>query len=62
MPELSCGKEGALLVAPDYSLRESHRHFSHLMAIHPLGILNIDGTEKDRNIINASLEQIDSLS
>lgn len=55
------GDAGPLLVSPGESLTESHRHFSHMMAIHPLGILNIDGTEKDRKIINASLEQIDSL-
>ena len=54
-------EDGPLLVSPDEPLKESHRHFSHLMAIHPLGILNIEGDEKDRKIINASLEQIDSL-
>lgn len=55
------GDSGPLLVSPDEPLKESHRHFSHLMAIHPLGILNIEGTDRDRKIINASLEQIDSL-
>ena len=31
--------DGRLLVAKDIPLRESHRHHSHLMAIHPLGIV-----------------------
>jgi alpha-L-fucosidase 2 len=31
------------------------------MAIHPLGILNVDGSERDRKIIDASFAQIDSL-
>jgi alpha-L-fucosidase 2 len=53
--------DGALRMAPDESLHESHRHFSHLMAIHPLGILNVDGSERDRKIIGASLAQIDAL-
>jgi alpha-L-fucosidase 2 len=54
------GVDGTLLVSPGEALKESHRHFSHLMAIHPLGILNIEGTDRDRKIINASLEQIDT--
>jgi alpha-L-fucosidase 2 len=55
------GDDGALLVSPDESLIESHRHFSHLMAIYPLGIINIEGTDRDRKIIDASLKQIDTL-
>jgi alpha-L-fucosidase 2 len=55
------GNDGTLLISPDEPLKESHRHFSHLMAIYPLGILNIEGNERDRNIIKASLEQIDTL-
>ena len=31
------------------------------MAIYPLGILNVEGTPRDRRIIQASLEQIDRL-
>jgi alpha-L-fucosidase 2 len=54
-------KNGPLLVSPDEALKESHRHFSHLMAIYPLGTLNVEGTDNDREIINASLRQIDSL-
>lgn len=55
------GEDGPLLVSPDEPLNESHRHFSHLMAIHPLGTLNIEGSDRDRKIIDASLIQIDSL-
>lgn len=52
-------KEGFLLVSPNEQLTESHRHFSHLMAIHPLGTLNIEGSERNHKIIEASLKQID---
>jgi len=52
---------GPLLVSPDEALKESHRHFSHLMPIYPLGTLNVEGTNKDREIIDASLKQVDSL-
>ncbi|MBA4388520.1 MAG: hypothetical protein C0404_11100 [Verrucomicrobia bacterium] len=52
---------GALMLSPDESLTESHRHMSHLMAIHPLGILNVDGSARDRRVIAASLDQIEKL-
>ena len=55
------GKDGALRLSPDESLKESHRHHAHLMAIYPLGILSIEGSPRDRRIIRASLEQIDRL-
>ncbi len=39
---------------------ESHRHFSHLMAIHPLGLLSWDG-QRDRRTISASLADLERL-
>ena len=53
-------KDGFLLVSPNEQLTESHRHFSHLMALYPLGTLNIEGSELDRKIIESSLNQIDA--
>jgi alpha-L-fucosidase 2 len=47
-----------LLVAPGVPLRASHRHFSHLMAIHPLGILDYNGSEPERETIRASLADL----
>lgn len=52
---------GALMVSPSEALQESHRHFSHLMAIHPLGTLTIEGSDRDRQVIAASLEQLEKL-
>ena len=60
-PELAVGPNGKLLVAPDYELKESHRHFSHLMSIHPLGLLDWDRGEQDRSIISASLTDLERL-
>jgi len=61
MPELSLGEDGRLLVAKDYPLPESHRHFSHLMAIHPLGLIDrSQGAEAERTI-RASLDELDRL-
>ena len=41
MPPFSYGDDGRLLVAKGYPLPASHRHFSHLMAIHPLGLIDL---------------------
>jgi sugar phosphate isomerase/epimerase len=61
MPDLSLGTDGRLLVAPEAPLREAHRHFSHLMAIHPLGLIDrADGPEA-RRVIEASLQDLDRL-
>jgi alpha-L-fucosidase 2 len=61
MPELSRGDDGGLLVAKDYPLPASHRHFSHLMAIHPLGLLDVDQGEAAEKSIQASLAELDRL-
>ncbi|MFW6059936.1 MAG: glycosyl hydrolase family 95 catalytic domain-containing protein [Phycisphaeraceae bacterium] len=54
-------KGRTLLLAPDESLQESHRHFSHLMAIHPLGLLHIERDSDEREIVQQSLRQLDHL-
>ncbi len=54
-------EDGRLLIAPGLALEESHRHFSHLMAIHPLGLIHVDGGEEDVRTIRASLAELDRL-
>jgi alpha-L-fucosidase 2 len=39
----------------------SHRHFSHLMAIHPYAQLTLDGSEDNRRQIAASLAALDRI-
>jgi len=58
LPEFAIDKDGALLVAKDYPLPESHRHFSHLMAIHPLGLIDWEQGPEARRIITASLADL----
>jgi alpha-L-fucosidase 2 len=60
LPPLSAEPNGALQFAPDFSYRESHRHFSHLMAIYPLGLLKVENP-KDQKNIQASLYLLDSI-
>jgi len=50
-----------LKVSPTEALTRSHRHLSHLMAIHPLGTLTIDGGPAARRTISASLDQLGAL-
>ncbi len=62
MPNFASDPEsGKLLVADGRPLEESHRHFSHLMAIHPLGQIRWENGEADRRIIQASLADLDRL-
>jgi len=52
-------KSKKMLVAKDYPLAFSHRHFSHLMAIHPLGLINWENGLEDQAIIKASLADLE---
>lgn len=60
LPGFSTEPDGALKFAPQLNYRTSHRHFSHLMAIHPLGLLDW-GNEADRPVIRRSLALLDSV-
>jgi alpha-L-fucosidase 2 len=53
-PELSLDAKSSLEVAPGIPFVESHRHLSHLMAFHPLALLDYDDAS-DRKIIDASM-------
>ena len=60
-PALSLSETNALNIAPGFSYAESHRHFSHLMSIHPLGLIKTEDGEKEKTIIENSLHQLDSI-
>lgn len=51
----------ALMLSPDESLTESHRHHSQVMAIHPLGLITIEGSDRDRAVIEGTLAQMEEL-
>ena len=54
-------EDGGLPVAPGEPLRQSHRHFSHLLGIHPLGLIDPDHGEEEKKIVEASLKRLESL-
>lgn len=57
-PELAFDSTG-LLIAPNFSFEESHRHFSHQVGYHPLGLIDISKGEKDKQIIQNTLKTLD---
>jgi len=52
--------ETGLTIAPGQNLDHSHRHQNHLLAIHPLGLLNIEDSAQ-KIIIENSLKHIEKL-
>ncbi|WP_298349745.1 glycosyl hydrolase family 95 catalytic domain-containing protein [Runella sp.] len=50
-----------LKFAPSLPYNQSHRHFSHLMAIHPLGEIRWGNGENDQKIIKNSLTLLDKI-
>lgn len=50
-----------LTIAPEYPLKGSHRHLSHMLAIHPLGLLDISQGKKVEQLIKRSIHHFDEL-
>ena len=51
---------GALCIAEGFPYESSHRHFSHAMAIHPLGLLNWGNGGRERAIIEATVAKLEA--
>lgn len=60
LPKLAVSSKQQLMLASNESLRESHRHFSHTMAIYPLKLLRT-GNEADMQIIRQTVEGLEQL-
>jgi alpha-L-fucosidase 2 len=60
MPPFALDDKGALLVAKGHPLEASHRHFSHLMAIHPLGLIDPSDGHAGKTI-DATLADLERL-
>ena len=54
-------KDGVLLLTHGERLVESHRHHSHLMAIQPLALVTVEGSDTDRKTILNSLDDLKQL-
>jgi alpha-L-fucosidase 2 len=58
-PDLAVDPETGLMFAPGFPYNESHRHFSHLLAYHPLGLLDISHGDAEMKIIMNTLENLE---
>jgi alpha-L-fucosidase 2 len=59
-PDLAMDKDNGLMIAQDFPYTTSHRHFSHLMTIFPLGQIDILNSKRDREIVNSSLKELET--
>ena len=59
-PEYAVDENG-LMIAPNQPYNESHRHFSHLMAIHPLGLIDVSNGDKEKAIIENTIANLDAI-
>ncbi len=60
-PDFAISKNNELMFAPTLEYNVSHRHFSHMMAIHPLGLINWDNGTKEQEIIHNTISLLDSI-
>ena len=58
-PEVAADPVRGLVFAPGFPYDESHRHFSHLMAFHPLGMLDVSQGTKQEDIIRNTLRNME---
>jgi alpha-L-fucosidase 2 len=58
-PDLAVDPETGLMFAPGFPYNESHRHFSHQMAYHPLGLIDIHNGEAEKAIILNTLKNLE---
>jgi len=59
LDDLLVDDENVLMFAKGEPFNVSHRHHSHAMAIHPLGTLHVEGSDRDRAVIAATLDRME---
>ena len=59
LPDFDVDAQGAITFAKGFEYNGSHRHFSHALAIHPLGLIDVSKGEKHRRIIDATLQKLE---
>lgn len=60
-PSLAIHEKTGLEFAPGIPYDKSHRHFSHQIGYHPLGLLDFEKGEKNREIIINTIATLDSI-
>jgi len=59
-PDYTINPKTGFMFAPGFPYNESHRHFSHLMAFHPLGLVDVSNGEKDKVLIENTLNNLEN--
>ncbi len=60
-PELLIDKQSGLMFGQNLPYEFSHRHFSHLMGFHPLGLLDFSKGTSNQRIIKNTLATLDEI-
>jgi len=60
-PDFAVTANNELMFAPSMAYNQSHRHFSHQMAIHPLGLIQWEDGIASQKIIRNTIRQMDSI-
>ncbi len=60
-PDLIVDPETGFMFAPEFPYAESHRHFSHLMGFHPLGLVDYSFGAPDQRIIYNTLRNLEAI-
>lgn len=58
LPALDLDTDHSLTIAKGTPYTTSHRHFSHAMAIHPLGLIDWSQGEEEQRIIEATIKRL----
>lgn len=61
LPSHALSSNNELMFSSSLPYQESHRHFSHLMAIHPLSLIKWEDGDKSQEIIRNSLSLLDKV-
>ncbi|MBL7972460.1 MAG: glycoside hydrolase N-terminal domain-containing protein [Prolixibacteraceae bacterium] len=59
-PDLALDESGALAIAPGTPYLKSHRHFSHLLGWHPLGLIDWSNGAEDQEMILKTLAKLEN--
>ena len=60
-PELAVDENTGLMFSPKLPYNESHRHFSHQIGFHPLGLIDYSKGERHRHIIENTINTLDQI-
>jgi alpha-L-fucosidase 2 len=60
-PGFALSENSELMFAPSMAYNQSHRHFSHQMAIHPLGLIRWEDGPEAQKIIKNTIQLLDKI-